>query len=144
MRSGIPLLGTPKLCRCRVVAWRETPWRTSRPARSLSLAYTHYGDPNGQPVMYFHGWPGSRLEAELVSGEARTAGALVIAVDRPGMGGSDFQRGRRLLDWADDVVALADALQLERFAVLGVSGGGPYALACAHAIPQRVSAAATV
>jgi len=109
-----------------------------------TLAYTHYGDPNGQPVMYFHGWPGSRLEAELVSGEARTAGALVIAVDRPGMGGSDFQRGRRLLDWADDVVALADALQLERFAVLGVSGGGPYALACAHAIPQRVSAAATV
>jgi pimeloyl-ACP methyl ester carboxylesterase len=108
------------------------------------VTYTKFGDLNGQPVMYFHGWPGSRLEAELVDRAANKAGALIIAVDRPGMGGSDFQRGRRILDWADDVVALADALRVERFAVLGFSGGGPYALACAHAVPERLSAAATV
>ena len=68
----------------------------------------------------------------------------VIAVDRPGCGLSDFLSGRQFLDWPDDVVELADALQLDRFAVLGYSGGGPYAAACAFKIPERLTATAIV
>ena len=62
-----------------------------------------------------------------------------IVPDRPGYGLSDFQRHRRLLDWPADVEQLADHLGLERFAVLGVSGGGPHAAACAYAIPHRLT-----
>lgn len=62
-----------------------------------------------------------------------------ITVDRPGVGFSDHQRGRTLLDWPDDVSALADALGLNTFAVLGTSGGGPYAAACGYALPDRVA-----
>jgi pimeloyl-ACP methyl ester carboxylesterase len=65
-------------------------------------------------------------------------------VDRPGLGGSDPQPRRRLLDWPDDVLFLAGQLGIDRFAVLGWSGGGPYALACAHAAPERVSAVGLV
>jgi len=68
----------------------------------------------------------------------------VIAPDRPGMGGSDFQRDRVLLDWPNDVAELADSLGMERFGVLGVSGGGPYVLACAHSIPDRLTGAVVV
>jgi pimeloyl-ACP methyl ester carboxylesterase len=62
----------------------------------------------------------------------------VIAVDRPGIGGSDPQPGRKVLDWPGDVKALADSLGLDRFAVFGFSFGGPYARACAYALPDRV------
>ncbi len=68
----------------------------------------------------------------------------IIAPDRPGFGLSDFQRGRTLLDWPDDVACLADELGIDRFAVLGVSGGGPYALACAYRIPERLGRVAVV
>jgi pimeloyl-ACP methyl ester carboxylesterase len=63
----------------------------------------------------------------------------IIAADRPGCGLSDFKRNRKLLDWPDDVTELADELQIDRFAVLGVSGGGPYASACAYKIPERIT-----
>jgi pimeloyl-ACP methyl ester carboxylesterase len=63
----------------------------------------------------------------------------LIAVDRPGYGMSDAKRGRTLLDWPDDVIELADALSLEKFAVMGVSGGGPYGLSCAFKIPERLT-----
>jgi pimeloyl-ACP methyl ester carboxylesterase len=66
-------------------------------------------------------------------------GARIIAVERPGYGLSTFQRGRRLVNFADDVAALADALGAERFAVMGGSGGGPYAAACAWRLPARVT-----
>jgi pimeloyl-ACP methyl ester carboxylesterase len=68
----------------------------------------------------------------------------VIAADRPGCGLSDFQPDRRIGDWPGDVVELADALGIDRFAIVGVSGGGPYALACAREIPQRLTAAGVV
>lgn len=71
-------------------------------------------------------------------------GLRVIAVDRPGLGGSDRQRGRRILDWPADVTTLADALGLGRFAVLGYSGGVPYALACAQLLPECVVTAGIV
>jgi len=110
--------------------------------RKLGILET--GDLRGYPVFYFHGWPGSRVEASLFEGAAESAGVRLIGVDRPGIGLSDFQPDRRVLDWPHDVAALADGLHLARFAVLGNSGGTPFALACAHVIPERVSAVGLV
>jgi pimeloyl-ACP methyl ester carboxylesterase len=106
------------------------------------LGCTEYGAPEGEPVFYCHGFPGSRLDYLFFDdGEAAmAANARIIAADRPGYGLSSFQRGRRILDWPDDVTALADALRIERFSVLGISGGGPYAAACAFKIPGRLAA----
>ena len=109
-----------------------------------TLGYAEYGAPEGKPVFYFHGSPSSRLEARLFHETPTRLGVRVIAVDRPGLGLSDFKRGRKFLDWPDDVIELADALGIDRFAVMGVSGGGPYAAACALKIPQRLTAAAIV
>lgn len=103
-----------------------------------------YGDPTGTPVFFFHGTQSSRLERHPDESIATSHGARIIAVDRPGHGLSDFQPGRRLLDWPADVVALADAMGLERFAVMGMSGGGPYTLACAYAIPERLTTVTVV
>lgn len=102
------------------------------------LGYAEHGVAGGPPVVYFHPTPGSRFG---IFGDApRRAGVRFVAAERPGYGLSDPRPGRRLLDWAADVEQLADALGLERFAVLGVSGGGPHALACGYALPQRVQA----
>src|SRR5258706_454018 len=105
-----------------------------------TLAYAEYGEPEGRALLYFHGGADSRLEARLLAEQARCAGIRLIGIDRPGMGRSHFKKGRRLLDWPDDVIELADHLGIERFAVIGVSGGGPYALACAYKIPNRLIA----
>jgi pimeloyl-ACP methyl ester carboxylesterase len=108
------------------------------------LAYAEYGDTQGRPVLFFHGFPGSRLEASMTDAVARQRGLRMIAPDRPGFGLSDFQPHRRITDWPGDMTQLADALGIERFAVAGISGGGPYALACAEAIPERLTAAAVL
>lgn len=109
------------------------------------LAYAEFGRTDGAPVLYFHGSPSSRLEPLLIGDEVlNRIGLKVIAPDRPGIGGSDFQSSRRLTDWPADVTALADALHLDRFAVLGNSGGGPYVAVCAARIPNRVHAAVIV
>ncbi|MGC1951244.1 MAG: alpha/beta hydrolase [Gammaproteobacteria bacterium] len=108
------------------------------------LGYAEYGDPVGTPIFYCHGFPASRLEGSLLDTTAKRLGARIVAADRPGHGLSDFQPGRRLIDWSDDVIGLADKLGIDRFAVLGISGGGPYTLACAGKAPQRVAAAAIV
>ena len=94
--------------------------------------------------MLFHGNPSSRLSWGLLPGSPFPAHLRLIAPDRPGFGRSDFQPGRRLVDWPDDVGELADLLELSRFAVLGVSGGGPAALACASRIPHRLTAVGVV
>jgi pimeloyl-ACP methyl ester carboxylesterase len=108
------------------------------------LAYYEYGDPAGKPIFYFHGSQSSRLERHPDELLARSSGARIISIDRPGHGLSDFQENRRLLDWPDDVCALADRLGIERFAVMGMSAGGPYVLACAHEIPHRLTHATIV
>lgn len=108
------------------------------------LAYTEYGEPAGKTLFYFHGGADSRLEARFLAEPAQHAGIRLIGIDRPGMGRSHFQPGRRLLDWPDDVAELADHLQIGRFAVVGISGGGPYALACAYKIPDRLTACGVV
>lgn len=110
------------------------------------LGYAEYGATEGAPVFYFHGFNGSRLDYLLAdAGDvARETNVRIIAADRPGMGLSTLQRGRQILDWPDDVTQLADALQIDRFAVLGISGGGPYAAACACKIPERLTATGIV
>lgn len=95
-------------------------------------------------MVYFHGSPGSRLEGALLGPAAERLGLRVIAVDRPGFGRSDPKPSRMLLEWPQDVQELADGLTLDRFAVLGASGGGPYAAACARAIPHRLTAAGII
>lgn len=102
------------------------------------MSYCAYGDPEGKPVFYFHGTPGSRYEAEFSHQAGRRYGYRIIALDRPGIGCSDYVRGRRLLDWPKDVSHVAEQLGIDRFGVIGVSGGGPYALACCHTLSDRV------
>lgn len=110
-----------------------------------TLTYSEFGRSEGEPVFYCHGSPASRLEPLLVGDDVlRGHGLRVIAADRPGIGGSDPQPGRRIADWPADVRALADALGLRRFAVLGNSGGAPYAAVCAAHMPERVRAAVIV
>jgi pimeloyl-ACP methyl ester carboxylesterase len=88
-----------------------------------TLAYCEWGAPTGHPVVLMHGAPGSRL---LCPDEEATAaaGVRLLTADRPGYWGSDPRPDPTLLGWADDVQALADRLDLERFAVVGFSGGG--------------------
>ncbi|KAL2802993.1 Alpha/Beta hydrolase protein [Aspergillus granulosus] len=105
------------------------------------LGFAEYGSPTGFPVLYFHGFPSSRLEGSGVDGNARRRGLRIISLDRPGYGLSTFKPNRRITDWPSDVKSLADHLRIPKFAVLGGSGGSPYALACAHALPhERLSA----
>lgn len=108
------------------------------------IAFSQYGAADGNPAFFFHGWPGSRLDFAANAAAAAAAGVRVIAVDRPGIGGSDPQPGRAVLDWPRDVGALADSLGVDRFAVFGFSFGGPYARACAYALPDRVTRAGLV
>ena len=98
------------------------------------------GDPQGKPVVYFHGTPGSRLDMAFADDAAGQAGVRLISFDRPGYGGST-PSPFGLVSIAHDVTAVADALGLGRFATLGQSGGGPFSLAAAAVLGDRVSRA---
>jgi pimeloyl-ACP methyl ester carboxylesterase len=102
------------------------------------LAYCEYGDPDGRPSLYCHGFPSSHIEARLLHDAAAAVGTRVISPDRPGYGDSDPDPERTLMSWTEDVRALADHLALETLDLIGVSGGGPYALACVAGIPERI------
>jgi len=108
------------------------------------LHYRTFGPSAGEPLFHFHGIAGSGLDAALYGDAPDIAGVHLISPDRPGLGESDFQPGRTILDWPSDVLELADSLGLGAFSVVGVSGGAPYALACAHEIPQRLKACGIV
>jgi pimeloyl-ACP methyl ester carboxylesterase len=108
------------------------------------LGYAWFGAPHGRVVLYCHGFPASRLEAALADAAARDLGLRILAPDRPGFGASDPQPGRVLADWTADVEALCERLDVDSFAVLGVSGGAPYACACAAVLGDRVQALALV
>lgn len=108
------------------------------------LAYAEWGDPGGLPVMYCHGFPGSRLEARLADNAARDLGIRLIAPDRPGFGGSTFLPGRQFGDWPNDLATLADALAVSRFDLIGVSGGTPYAIVSGLTLNERVKRIALV
>lgn len=102
---------------------------TTRDGRTL--AYLEVGDPNGPLVLHNHGGPSSRLEAHLLADAASKNGLRLLCVDRPGMGQSSPQKARSYSGWADDLVAIADALGYREFGVTGWSEGGPWALAAA-------------
>lgn len=105
-----------------------------------ALAYREWGEPLGSPVVFVHGTPGSRIWSPDPRQEVTRAAAVrLITVDRPGYGGSDPQLGLTLGGWTADVAELADGLGLERFGVVGVSAGGPWAAACAALIPERLT-----
>jgi pimeloyl-ACP methyl ester carboxylesterase len=111
-------------------------------ARSRTLGCAEFGDPEGHPVFWLHGTPGGRLQVPPgAPEEARARGLRLIAVERPGTGWSSPHRYGCVREFAADLGALADALGAPRFSVVGVSGGGPYALACAHDLGARLSAA---
>ncbi len=123
---------------------QEEPPRFLRLPGGRRLAYAEYGDPTGLPALYCHGFPSSRREALLLEPAASRSGVRLIAVDRPGYGESDFDPCRTIPAWADDCRQLLDHLRIRRAALIGVSGGGPFALACAARIPDRLSACALV
>jgi pimeloyl-ACP methyl ester carboxylesterase len=108
-------------------------------APGLSLAWNEFGAPDGAPVFYYHGWPSSRLQARLAHHLAVERGLRLIAMDRPGMGKSTLVRDRKLEDWPDLMARFADHLGIAKFGQLGVSGGGPYVLAGAAMIPERLT-----
>jgi pimeloyl-ACP methyl ester carboxylesterase len=135
---------------CRAIPRRSFGSKTEVRDQSMSLAdgrtiaFTDLGAAAGPVVMYFHGAPSSRLDLQLHDGTFAALGVRVVSPDRPGYGGSSAHTGRQREDWASDVAALADYLGVDRFAVMGVSTGGPYAVACAALLPDRVASAATV
>lgn len=112
--------------------------------RKRRLAWHEVGDPSGFAIVHCHGGLSCRLETAFADRICRERGVRWITADRPGIGGSDIQPGRKLTDWADDMAALADHLQLGRFAVSGWSAGGPYALACGAQLGDRVSQVITM
>jgi pimeloyl-ACP methyl ester carboxylesterase len=109
------------------------------------IGYAEVGNPHGPPVVHLHGNPGSRLEADLATFRraAEHLGIRLLALDRPGIGLSSFH-SFALGEYPQLIGRFADALGLERFAVIGFSGGGKYASACAWGLPDRVSQAALV
>lgn len=103
-----------------------------------SLAYAEWGDLGGRPVVLLLGTPGSRLLCP--DADATEAlGVRLITIDRPGYGRSDPQPNLSLLSWVDDYAELHDLLGLRPCPIVGWSGGGKYALACAVSTPALVS-----
>jgi pimeloyl-ACP methyl ester carboxylesterase len=102
------------------------------------LEFQEYGDPHGHPAIFFHGLIGSHHQASYVAGQARAGGLWIIAPNRPGVGKSQFVARTCALEAVPDVEDLAQALGLDDFSVIGISGGTPYALACLHQLAQRI------
>jgi pimeloyl-ACP methyl ester carboxylesterase len=99
------------------------------------LSYVEYGPADGTPVLYFHGFPGSHKDIYLFNGPqlAEKYQIRLISIDRPGYGNCDPLPDRKLSEWPEDINHLCSSLGLESFSILAYSGGGPFALACAHA-----------
>jgi len=108
------------------------------------VAFEEYGDANGVPVIFCHGWPSSRIMARLTDESARDLRIRIISPDRPGICGSSLQPDRKLSDWPRVVERIVEHLGVREFRMLAISGGAPYAYATAVAMPQRVRAIAIV
>jgi pimeloyl-ACP methyl ester carboxylesterase len=147
LMSGATLLSVAVVCRRTLAQARPRPTEGRiRLPSGRRIGYAEFGDPGGVLVFYFHGTPGARIEAGLIDDEAAAAGVRLVALERPGIGLSDYQSGRRILNWPSDVVHVAEALGYgdTSFGVLGLSGGAPYALACVKCIPERLTHVAVV
>lgn len=105
-----------------------------------TLGFAEYGSSSGRPVLYFHGFPSSRIEAKPIEKYASKHNIRVLSLDRPGYGLSTPQPNRTLLDWPADVAAFAKAMDIPKFDIMGTSGGGPFAVACAHSLPPNMLA----
>ena len=103
------------------------------------LGFAEYGDEDGLPIFFFHGFAGSRLQIPQTTQLANQLGIRIVAVDRPGTGLSDPHIHLSLLDWADESIQLADALGVKKFGITAWSAGGPHALALAYKFPDRVT-----
>ena len=129
---------------------RSRPVVDAAPARYVrlldgrALCYSEFGPPDGPVVVHLHGVPSSRLEALNEASTCTALGIRLIAPDRPGCGGSDSLEGREILDWPQDLEMLLDRLGVAEFGLLGVSGGAPYALACALRLRDRLTGVALV
>src|SRR6266853_1926895 len=108
------------------------------------VAFEEYGDANGVPLIFCHGWQSSRTMARLTAEPARELGIRVISPDRPGISGSSLQPDRKLCDWPRVVERIVDHLGVREFRMLAISGGAPYAYATAIAMPERVQGIAIV
>jgi pimeloyl-ACP methyl ester carboxylesterase len=106
------------------------------------IGFAEFGDPQGRAIFWLHGTPGARrqipMEARVYAEERQIR---LIGVDRPGIGSSTPYQYDTIFAFADDLRTIADTLGIDRFEVIGLSGGGPYTLACAAAMPERVVAA---
>jgi pimeloyl-ACP methyl ester carboxylesterase len=102
------------------------------------IGYAEYGTVTGKPIFYFHGHRSSRLEPKIYDIEEIKNQVHILAVDRPGFGLSDFTSGHSILSWSSDIIEFANSLNIDKFSVLGGSGGAPFALACAYKNPKRV------
>ncbi|KAF2644695.1 alpha/beta-hydrolase [Massarina eburnea CBS 473.64] len=126
-------------------AMRESESFSLPHGHGRTLSYAVYGSPMPKiTVFYFHAFPSSRKEGKLWHTAASKLNIRLISPDRPGFGNSSPQPNRTLLDYPKDVLILADHLKIERFYVMGMSGGGPYSLACVKGIPKERLAGATI
>jgi pimeloyl-ACP methyl ester carboxylesterase len=109
------------------------------------IGFAEFGDPQGRAVFWLHGTPGARRQIPTEARDwAQNNGIRLIGIDRPGIGSSTPHQYAAVIDFAADLATIADTLGIEKFVVIGLSGGGPYALACAAALPDRVVAAAVL
>jgi pimeloyl-ACP methyl ester carboxylesterase len=106
------------------------------------LGFAEFGPTSGRPVLWFHGTPGARRQippqARILAEELNIR---IISVERPGIGASTPHIYKKLIDFADDIEQLSDAMDIEHFGTVGLSGGGPYSLACAYRMPERTTTA---
>lgn len=116
----------------------DTAAQTVRTPAGTTLAYETYGSPDGRPLVFFHGMPGSRLLGEVLDDAAKNHGVLVVAPDRPGYGRSELPAEFDLTSVPAVVDALADAVAADDLAVAAFSAGAPYALTAAATMPDRV------
>lgn len=105
------------------------------------MGFSEFGDPEGTPLLYFHGYPSSRLEGVGMDRVACKRNLRVFTLERPGFGISTPQPNRRVIDFVEDVEFFTGYMGLKRVAIMGGSGGGPYALACAHELPSDILSA---
>jgi len=140
-RTTLTTRAHPRRHSTRVMAARHQDPRRNQTLTlpdGRTLGFAEYGSPTGHPLIFLHGYPSSRLEAAGLDATFRRRNLRVVAPDRPGFGLSTPLPGRRITDFPADIHALADYLHMARFALLGGSGGGPYALACARDLPPTM------
>ena len=105
------------------------------------IGFAEFGDPQGRAIFWLHGTPGARRQIPVEARLYAEANQIrLVGVDRPGIGASTPHEYHRVIDFADDLRTIADTLGIDKMAVIGLSGGGPYTLGCAAAMPDRIIA----